>query len=1745
MFGASQTPFGSSGGGGFGQPANSTPAFGAPAPAAFGQAPAAGGFGGSSFGAPAPAPGGFGGGGFGAAPAPGGFGAAPAPGFGAAPAPATGFGAPSPGGFGAPASSPFGAPAPATGGLFGAPAPAPATGGLFGAPAPSAGGFGAAPAAGGFGGGAFGASAAPAFGAPAQAPGMFGSPPAPAPGGLFGSAPAPAPGGFGNTMGGFGGMGTSTSTTTAFGAPAPATGGLFGSPAPTAPVGGVFGSSAGATAGTGGTTIVPFQPTTRQDGTNQITLHSISAMQQYSAKSFEELRLEDYSQGNKGTGAAQAGGFGAPATGGFGAPAPAPTVGLFGAPPTAATGAFGAAPAPAIAFGGFGVPAPAAGVFGAPAPAAFGSPAAAIGAFGAPAAPAFGAAPSAFGATPPTTGGLFGAPAPTPATGGLFGAPAPAPAAGGLFGAPAAAPVSAFGAAPAPAGGLFGAPPPVAGGMFGAPAPAPSFGAAPGAFGGFGAAPAQPTSLFGAASTPTLAAGGLFGAAPAPSLFGAPSPAPAPGGLFGAPAVAPIAQPQMAATYAAPPLGAVMPPAANEIMASQLAALDSKRKEMEQNDNFRNKPSESSSVTAISFSERESRRNMIGPVTPARISSYRASPMSNAKLRPRGFASPTSDTTITNIPQSLSKLGTGGKPMAAPETVAASSATRLIIAPSPRPKLKLTLGGGEKRTVRSAAATTPRNINGGLGSVQNAPFMESLESVSTPKATPINGSSDTPKNGDIDRAQQYYQQVICSPDHAAGTPGSSKKHTGAPTLSKEGYTCHPSIATLQELDPADLAAISNFFVMRKGVGKVAWEGAVDVRGANLDRIVVIEPKAVSIYTEEEEEGRKPEVGTKLNRSAVLTLENVFPLDPCAPEKFVNKVTRQTMKMDAELISYDPSSGEWILRVQHFSRYALDDEDDDEDMEIKEPELPELQEDSHKGKVDFRLGEREGRSPILRKDGLNKMTRQDTPYKRKGLFLGEDDEVEEEHDATMKTNDVMTESSIMDEAETAYTQMQVSLEAENVIIAVKKKIEKDTALFPDESMPVAEDRNTSGNRRYIPDLQDLRAAASMPSFSSKLAKINSISTSRSSSTDFGFRMGRSFRVGWSADGSFFSVGKNGVLIRSKPKLETLNIARELKLLETHRSYVHKTNLEEHCPLLSLSSKIAGTNPIKDTLESYSAAVKDTSGSVSSISDSVYSLLQVLHESKIAKESYNSQAIVFGTANKPADHIIDNQCLLSITRWFINSCCEEVGNEIFQARAKQNKYKALLSAVSGGDLTTAAKIAEEENLFQLSILLASGPEGRKDIFQEIMAWRKAGNERSIPEDLSRTYRLIAGDLGIEEDVYKKSIKGSTTFDWRRRMVMTLMFSKAEQACKSLSSAIDQYEAGVSKGVAPFPSAHYCNNDVESTLFRLLRLGTQTQMSSTVLSLSNVVDPLGYTYDPNNFSLSFHLTSCITSIYASPSLSPEEEYTLLDGYAFQLQSLGLWEWAVYVFLCVLSDTARATSMWRIQRAKSLVLQNYFDDDNANAKKRLFLEKLGLPSNWFEEASCYRSFSTGDTFGYIAHNLNLDPEKATKILERTLVPNILFINREKRDSILQLFERLSLKMEHQSLVSAVSTFFAICEEIEELERCYQAEIEESVPDLMEACEDIQQIFSAYKASEEKLADNGLDIVPENYLVPLGSFLAEALHQTSHFKLQLLALKAGMGISNTASQMLKLVRSQGPSDYSIGNRENVCRWLM
>ena len=121
----------------------------------------------------------------------------------------------------------------------------------------------------------------------------------------------------------------------------------------------------------------------------------------------------------------------------------------------------------------------------------------------------------------------------------------------------------------------------------------------------------------------------------------------------------------------------------------------------------------------------------------------------------------------------------------------------------------------------------------------------------------------------------------------------------SPKLSKTGYICIPSISCLQLLSEAELSMVPNFSISREGYGKVEWDGYVDLCGADLDLIVRIEHKSITIH------------GTELNRSKILTIENIFPKcsnNKTHHENFDKKYLNQRKKWVLILLNMTLSMG---------------------------------------------------------------------------------------------------------------------------------------------------------------------------------------------------------------------------------------------------------------------------------------------------------------------------------------------------------------------------------------------------------------------------------------------------------------------------------------------------------------------------------------------------------------------------------------------------------------------------------------------------------------------------------------------------------------------------------------------------------------------------------------------------------------------------------------------------------------------
>ncbi|CAI5022321.1 ATV_HP_G0000230.mRNA.1.CDS.1 [Saccharomyces cerevisiae] len=180
------------------------------------------------------------------------------------------------------------------------------------------------------------------------------------------------------------------------------------------------------------------------------------------------------------------------------------------------------------------------------------------------------------------------------------------------------------------------------------------------------------------------------------------------------------------------------------------------------------------------------------------------------------------------------------------------------------------------------------------------------------------------------------------------------KQDGENTLQHEksssfGYWCSPSPEQLERLSLKQLAAVSNFVIGRRGYGCITFQHDVDLtaftksfREELFGKIVIFRSsKTVEVYPDE---ATKPMIGHGLNVPAIITLENVYPVDKKTkkPMKDTTKFAefqvfdRKLRSMrEMNYISYNPFGGTWTFKVNHFSIWGLVNE---EDAEIDEDDL---------------------------------------------------------------------------------------------------------------------------------------------------------------------------------------------------------------------------------------------------------------------------------------------------------------------------------------------------------------------------------------------------------------------------------------------------------------------------------------------------------------------------------------------------------------------------------------------------------------------------------------------------------------------------------------------------------------------------------------------------------------------------------------------------------------------------------------
>lgn len=146
-----------------------------------------------------------------------------------------------------------------------------------------------------------------------------------------------------------------------------------------------------------------------------------------------------------------------------------------------------------------------------------------------------------------------------------------------------------------------------------------------------------------------------------------------------------------------------------------------------------------------------------------------------------------------------------------------------------------------------------------------------------------------------------------------------------PFLSKQGYKTNPDIRQIYRMSKEELENVKNFEIYNEH-GKIRFDEPVNLTYMNLDKIVNIESKNLTVYQNGNEEV-KPEIGKGLNKAATVTMFKCFPKDKYSDKEvdkdkekmqtFVSTLQNICKNKNAVFVDYNKDNGDWTFKVDHF------------------------------------------------------------------------------------------------------------------------------------------------------------------------------------------------------------------------------------------------------------------------------------------------------------------------------------------------------------------------------------------------------------------------------------------------------------------------------------------------------------------------------------------------------------------------------------------------------------------------------------------------------------------------------------------------------------------------------------------------------------------------------------------------------------------------------------------------------------
>ena len=890
-----------------------------------------------------------------------------------------------------------------------------------------------------------------------------------------------------------------------------------------------------------------------------------------------------------------------------------------------------------------------------------------------------------------------------------------------------------------------------------------------------------------------------------------------------------------------------------------------------------------------------------GPALQATIDSkpYGSHPLFQTLTTSAATATPLSETKLhaTAIPPAVIEETKKSTPIVQ-YRVAPRSATKIRprgVAPSPTPKLELFNGlyqrDGEEMPF-GPEAFVPRR--------QNIKKLQIDEEKQSRESTPYRGTRSW-------HDAEFSTQDLGSPRLMTPLKEDRSRELVSVEpqpakiklfLTDATYYTLPPIEELNTKSDEELKQIPNFTIGKERVGSLQFLEPVDLTNVDLCSVILFDDKEVTVYPDE---ATKAPVGLGLNRSAIVKLHHCWPIDKATRRPILDSNSERLQKHveklrhipNTEFIDYVAHDGTWVFKVQHFSRYALDDDDDsdNEDRGVKVGRLVTTELDIHPH-ID-ETPQPPSKTPFAA----------ELPSQTLGL---ENDEEQ----ASIELNSMPWASDVIDSSAITYSNEGLQVRSprlqEHLGLAAKRLQAMKASLFADDSLrepfkptvpliATSPDQLSEANVNVINEEDFMETSMNMPSPSSlptsrsyfqkallRYPLLSSIASNKTAQlVDAGLHLGRTFRAGWgpchqlitcpSVDSSFIPVGMISIRKFSVADERSVNLLRA--------EAVHH---DIHLSGDRIPRAVRKPSPFASVLND--AVVPGLDKEVQyllRLGSTLWDEIAELHplpSNKLRIDGLTSEGMFH------LQNLHRKNGLVAILEEVISKATRtngDRGNEIFMLLASGNVHEACKKAI----------IQMKPRLACLISQAAGDTEMREDIAHQLRSWKESNCLDYVSKELVRIYRLLSGQVEELE----------INLTWQQAFLACLLF--ATNVDSSIIMGFNRYADCVFRGTLPAPVASQDMQKKTEDQFDLFYHMVKLYASRSHL-LEVALHP--QTFDPHNqsFYMTWVMSSILLSLNIRDFIKERTREMLHVSFAAELESMGCWQWAAFVLLHLSDD-------------------------------------------------------------------------------------------------------------------------------------------------------------------------------------------------------------------------------------------------